>query len=353
MNINGRIGFYLYAENHWAHLEPIIKHLPEGLVEIVTPETRDVPKFVDTRKYKFSKSIDILASGKKYRCMVSLYMMPPDWWKNNVEKKTNELNDPSGGYFKSLAKHNVRMVYSLGALPWNTSGVMKGYDSIFVYGPHEENIYREKFGNTINIHQVGYPKFDFHFTGISNQTYLEKKLLPDRKTILWLPTKGKLSSIEKYADIMIELCTSYNVILKPHPQEDLEILKKIDSTAVILSKSYDSAPYYKLADFVFCDYGGSAFGALYVDKPIIFLSPDNPERDSRNYSSESPEVELRSHFLTFDKCTTIEITRKLNDQAFWNGQKGIRETLRKKYFKCNYGSAGKQAADFLKSCISN
>ena len=140
------------------------------------------------------------------------------------------------------------------------------------------------------------------------------------------------------------------MVLKPHPQEDAEVLKKVKASPIILSQFPDSAPFFKLADFVFCDYGGSAFGALYTDKPVIFLSPDKPEQDD-NYSPDSPEVELRESFPTLDKCSTSELRKKLNDDSFWITQKEMREEMRNKYFKVNYGYAGKTAARLLQDYL--
>jgi len=345
--IINKIGFYFYGENHLAHLYPIIQHLPKDTVELVTPEIGCHPDYLTKTGIKIRSSMDVLASAKKYRCLVSLYMMPPNWCKNDSKRTIHKNQQVETAYFTRLAENNVRMVYSLGALPWNTSEVMRDYDSLFVYGPFEEKLYRKEFGNTMEVHQVGYPKFDSFYNNRLPKLDCEELLNDQRKTILWLPSKGKLSSIDRYLEMMSRLCDNYNVILKPHPQEDEERLRLAEKTPIIVETSPDSAPFYKLADFVFCDYGGSSFGALYTDKPIIFLSPLNPEQDKKNYSHNSPEVELRKHFVTIEEPSTDELNEKLNDQVIWKSERAIREKIRKRYFNDNYGNAGKTAAQLL------
>jgi CDP-glycerol glycerophosphotransferase (TagB/SpsB family) len=243
------------------------------------------------------------------------------------------------------------MVYSLGAMTWNVSNVMKHYDTLFVYGPHEEELYRKHFGDNMKIHQVGYPKFDDFFNNNLPKLECEKKLNKNLKTILWLPTKNLLSSIPKYSEMMKRLSSKYNVILKPHPQENPQFLELINHSNIILSEHHDSAPFYKLADFVFCDYGGSAFGAIYCDKPVVFLSPDNPEKDSINYSATSPEVFLRNYFLTLTNESENEIVSCLEDKNYWLSDSNIRAKLREQFFLNNFGNSGKTAAMQLKKLL--
>lgn len=351
--IINKIGFYIYIENHLSHLLPIIKHLPQGSVEFITPETNGIPKYFDRTDIPVHSSLDLLADSKKFKCVVSLFMVAPSWFQSLENHFIDGNKNLGSHYFKRLAEKNVRMVYSLGALPWNTSNVMKSFDCLLVYGPHEEKLYENQFDNKMEVHQVGYPKFDDFFSNELPKLDCEEKLNNNFKTILWLPTKNLLSSIPKYSNTMIELSKNYNVILKPHPQENLEFLKEIKNSNIILCNYHDSAPFYKLADFVFCDYGGSSFGALYCNKPIVFLSPDNPEKDLTNYSHCSPEIELRKYFLTLTDEAPKKILLLLQDSKFWLNDCKNRAALREKFFLNNYGESGRTAASFLVSLIQH
>ena len=345
--IINKIGFYVYHENHLAHLLPIIKHLPQDSVEFITPKINEIPKYFDRTDIPVRSSLDLLAVSKKYKCVVSLFMLPPTWFQPRANDDTEDNKNLGSHYFERLAEKNVRMVYSLGALPWNISHVMEFYDYLFVYGPYEEKIYQNQFGNRMQVYQIGYPKFDSFFSNEPMKLDFEGKLNENFQTILWLPTKEHLSSISKYSNTMMDLSKYYNVILKPHPQENPDFLKRIKNSKIILVNHHDSAPFYRLADFVFCDYGGSCFGALYCDKPIIFLSPDNPDKDLKNYSPNSPEVLLRNESLVITDENSYEISLLLQDPNLWREDCKKREDLRAKFFLGNYGKSGKRAADFL------
>ena len=167
------------------------------------------------------------------------------------------------------------------------------------------------------------------------------------QTIVWLPTKGALSSIPKYWKTISELCDNYNIILKPHPQEDSSILEKLQGSGIIVVQDSDSASYYKVADFVLCDYGGSAFGALYTDRQFIFLSPDNPEQDKKNYCIESPEVELRKYFSTIEEPDAVYLRELLANTKHWEQDKAIRKEKFLDFFVPNCGKSGKCAAQVL------
>lgn len=342
-----KIGFYVYIENHLAHLLPITKHLPNECAEFITPEIQGIPNYFEKTELPVRTSLDILAASKKYRCVVSLFMFPPSWFEAEEISLVSDNENLGSVYFKRLGAKNVRMVYSLGAMPLNTTEVMKSYDSLFVYGLHEEKMYREQFGDTKDVCQVGYPKFDNYFSHEQPDVDCKDRLDSRLRTILWLPCKDLLSSIPKYLDTMLELTKDFNVILKPHPLENPRVLERVKNSSIILSEYHDSAPFYKLADFVFCDYGGSAFGAMYCDKPIVFLSPDNPERGLKKYSPNSPELGLREHFVTLTNEKPEEILRILQNSSFWSKDSKIRSKLRSRFFMNNYGESGKTAANHL------
>lgn len=347
LNVINKIGFYVYTDLHLAHLLPIAKHLPKGTAEFITPEIEEIPKCFDNIEFPFHCSLDFLAASKKYRCVVSLYMQAPSWFKKEKTSPQKKDKNLGSSYFKCLGENHVRMQYSLGAMPLNIKDYMKSYDSLFVYGPHDEKIYREKLGEGKNIYQVGYPKFDRYFSDEMPEVECKGNLNDSLKTILWLPTYDSLSSIPKYLDTMLKLTENFNVILKPHPLDKTHLLERIKKSPIILSEYHDSAPFYKLADIVFCDYGGSSFGALYCKKPIVFLSPDNPEIKMSKYSPNSPELILRKHLLTLNNEKPQEILQILQNSDYLVEDSKTRTNLRSKFFMNNFGVSGKTAANHL------
>ena len=182
-----KIGFYVYCRTHVDHLEPIYKHLNNDLFEIVLSDDFDFKDSLIQEGYKVSTSYEIILSEYKFKCLVSLYMQLPSW-TSDCDIKHNSKFD-ANAFFELLSSKNIRMVYSIGALPWNKGGTMLNYDEIFVCGPYEENIYNKKFNSKIEIKQVGYPKFDSFVNNEKNGFKNDFKFDRKKKTVLWLPTK--------------------------------------------------------------------------------------------------------------------------------------------------------------------
>lgn len=348
--IINKIGFYLHGNSHWAHLEPIFRHLPKEKFELVTPAIKDIPEPLGSSPYKVSNTLNLLASRKRYQSLVSLYMAIPEWLNDqhvSIPKYTERE------YFNSLALNNVRMTYSLGArsevLPKN----MLHYDSLFVYGPYDEKLYSKALENHVSISQVGYPRFDAFFSESpsKNEILREHNLDPRKSTILWLPSKGKLSSIDKYLEMASSLTGKYNILLKPHPQESERKINSAKEKGIRLSAYNNNSLLYKVADFAICDYGGSPFGALYTDTNLILLTPDGVNYDE-NYSPDSPDVLLRNEIPPFTSIEPNKFIHLLQDIELWKKQKITRSKLRKTYFRDNYGTSGESAARKLLSEIT-
>ena len=347
--ILNKIAFYVYCRTHVDHLKPIYKHLDNESFVIILPDDLDFKESLIQEGYNVSTSYEIILSKHKFRCLVSLYMQLPTWilYYINKDKISLDVNT----FFSLFASQNTRMVYSIGALPWNKSNTLLDYDEIFVCGPYEANIYNQKYNSKVEIKQVGYPKFDSFINNNDKTIKNNIELDCSKKTLLWLPTKDGLCSIDKYVNVISKLRNNYNVLLKPHPFEENSRIKRAVSCGIEVVKSSDSAPFYKIADFVFCDYGGSAFGALYMDKPILFLSPDNPYND-KHYSNDSPELILRKELLNIDDIKIDELTNLLNNESHWAQQKIIRKDLRSIFFLDNYGKSGRYAAKLLKDKLT-
>lgn len=100
----------------------------------------------------------------------------------------------------------------------------------------------------------------------------------DLPTVLYAPTWGDLSSIEKYLAAVTELSKHYNVLLKLHHNTDiLEKEKDRRSTATeggLLSfgASDDLLELLASSDVVISDYSGAIFDAIYCDKPVVLLN---------------------------------------------------------------------------------
>lgn len=126
---------------------------------------------------------------------------------------------------------------------------------------------------------VGNPRFDRWFENRLEQSKIDSvrsKLDPSKKTILYLPTWGELSSMTEFGDAVAALSQDYNVIAKVHHKTDShEASRKMtlnqSGVQEIFGASDDLLVLLSVADLVLSDYSGAIFDAINVGKPVILL----------------------------------------------------------------------------------
>ena len=240
---------------------------------------------------------------------------------------------------------------------WSLGKWNEMFDIFLCHGPNDERAINERFhGKTI---QMGYPRYDDYFNIPELGENLKRNFVcsPDKKTIVWLPTIGEgTCSIPHYAKQISQLTKQYNVIVRPHPitfrmyPENITILEKhnfkIDDDSL-----RDMNALYKIADFLICDYGGTQFSALYLDKNIILLNVSGS--DTYYTSKKSSDMELRrqiSPVLNIEDAKNLE--KILQDEAIWAKQAKQRKFAFAKYFAPYRGDSANRVASILMDLIA-
>ena len=125
---------------------------------------------------------------------------------------------------------------------------------------------------------VGNPRYDvwhekeFHELANKKYAYLLDKT---KKTILYMPTWGDLSSLDIYFDSILKLSDKYNLLIKLH--HNTAILEKnrvrIKNTKSIhfFGATDDALDLLSISDIVVSDYSGAIFDAIYCEKPLLLL----------------------------------------------------------------------------------
>lgn len=151
---------------------------------------------------------------------------------------------------------------------------------------------------------VGNPRFDRWFEGSLDPQKLEAvraRLDPSKKTVLYLPTWGELSSMTHYGEAVAALGEEYNVIAKVHHKTDThEAGRKIALTnegiGQVFGASDDLLYLLHASDVVFSDFSGAIFDALNVRKPVILLQRETERlaaMGAEKFGLESIEYALR------------------------------------------------------------
>ena len=153
---------------------------------------------------------------------------------------------------------------------------------------------------------VGNPRFDLWSQDTFHQDSKKKyKVLLDdnKKTLLYMPTWGALSSLDLFLNAVLELSENYNLLIKVHHNTDL-----MEKGRVSIDKKHyrhylgandDSLALFSVADIVISDYSGAIFDAIFCKKPLILLDLDD------KYLLEQKKMDKYSlEFVERDKLGT-------------------------------------------------
>jgi hypothetical protein len=278
---------------------------------------------------------EVIQSGQRYPYLVS---------NHPVQLSPSPL-------IKDLAAKNIRFMYAAGKSGWNLSAWNNLYDLILCFGP----FHAAAFGECSDavVLQMGYPRFDRFFDPSVDIGQLRRQFNcdPNRKTIVWLPTWSRLSSIGLFDQEVTSLKETYNVVVKVHPlmpgsEPDRVAALEENGFNCFITDSSDNLPLYQLADYMLFDYGGPPFAGIYTDKNMVLLNVPDAESDPF-MGSDSPDILIRQHLVNVN-AGEHGIARTLADRNLWAEQKAVRKFLRREFFAPYYGFSSSVAASALK-----
>jgi hypothetical protein len=144
------------------------------------------------------------------------------------------------------------------------------YDLYLTSGEHAAAELQRK--GICRVAVVGYPKTD----GLHNGSYDRRTILESlgadaqRKTILFAPTWGEISSAPKIPDVICELGSRYNVLVKLHDHSPEEWRATYRHMAeVIYLESPDISPYMVASDLLISDFSTAIFEFAQLLRPVI------------------------------------------------------------------------------------
>jgi len=336
------VGFFVHTTELCNHYKNLWRLMGANNFDVILhgshAEKNDTKAIVESLGYRCYYSEKVIEAGYQYEVVIS-----------NLSMHFYQSRPIS----HVLGKRSVRFMYALGKAKHNFSDWNAHYDLILCYGPWQTE--RMKSCCDVVTFQMGYPRYDDYFNPqASTAVYpLTKPLDAAKKTLLWLPTWRELSTLNAFSDVMGSLCETYNVIVKTHPliatrePAKLEALKPYNFHAVI-THAVDNLELFPLADVVVCDYGGTAFGAIYLDKPLLLLNMPDAEKDSL-VGEDSPDLALRQVIVNFDIADRWQLETAIETADVWLKQAEIRRRLRDKYFFPSYGFSAEMAYFAIKN----
>lgn len=378
---------YAHYSNVWAELEVnsfvIVLLGALGKKGKKSAGVDDFLEKVNSSKYEIVYLEDLILSKTKYRFIVSNHIMGGRrvqplkifgwsvvYLKNLVKLLFNQFNliigipkvyklhkgpiDPVQFIPLQAGLKQVRFMYGADVSDaWSLDAWNEIYDLFLCHGPNDEFHLKKRFtGKTI---LMGYPRYDEYFRNDLQiaDTNSEFSIDKTKKTILWMPTLdqpgGIFSSIPFFANKLSELASEFNFIVRPHPIA-LRTNPELASSLKGLGFLVDTDPtrnmnkLFKISDVVLCDQGGSAFGALYLEKRLILL-----ELLSDTNLALSSNADLKNHFPIFREDDDIKKLQLLiSDDELWKGALLRSREIKSKYFLDTDGKSAAKAADILK-----
>lgn len=361
-----QIGLILNHRDTFNHFRNILEHLFVEEFEIVICGDREaLEALAQKHGYSHVWYKDHLGQEPRYRyTLANYFMLYYDLvYQGQVTGKLYLV--------KMLGQKAIRMMYTLGVDYWNYGEWNKIFDLQLCYGPWQAERLKD-FGAP--VYQIGYPRYDDYFNQpIDREDWLRKLGAdPQKPTLVWLPTRYQ-HTLRYFGPAVSRLAESYNLLVKPHPltwDEEPGLIRWLETLELTLVRELDNLYLYALADFVICDYGGAAFGAIYTDRPLLLFNhhpethfdphklhlveamPTTSSDQATTVHELNPtELYLRESIANLYPNQQDQLRELLTDQAFWEAQKTARARLREQFFAPYYGSSSKRVASILQHLL--
>lgn len=233
---------------------------------------------------------------------------------------------------KINSNYKIKYYYGLLSAKINWTFNLKNfidYDAVFLYSEYEAELIKKMGVEVEVVPFIKYLKF-------SNNA--SKVLKNNKQTVLYLPTYGKESSLQKKSKELIRnLKDKYYVITKIHHGSQYLTEEKMSfKTIKELSDEFygqekDNIELFERADYVITDTSGVLFEAIFLEKPVAIFSPNvNLHRFNEKIPTFQQQIVDEFNIIyTFNvQEMRKEIDATINDNNYIKKIKKIKE----KYF---------------------
>lgn len=175
------------------------------------------------------------------------------------------------------------------------------------------------------VEVIGNPRYDSWqddgFQAAARKKF-ERIIDNNRRTVLYAPTWGYLSSVDEYLHVVYELSKKYNVLVKMH--HNTELLEpsrrdRMDLARVSHFGANDSLlELLAVSDLLISDYSGAIFDSIFCRKPVVLLDIDIQQKVGNKIDEYSLEYARRSELgCLVSKPSELfsAVSKTLNDSA--------------------------------------
>lgn len=273
--LHPRIAFVVSTPLHYYTYRDVVRQLPESDTEFVVcnewyqpseQRVAGIAAFLGERGARWRVLTELVHDARierffeRYELIVATSYVPPlDTFY-------------SQGWFAN--KKTVRMLYGTTKglatfAPWNAC-----FDVVPAWGPYS----RGHLATLTTAPLTGNPKYDPWFSGAPGMlpASVGDRLRGNRRTFLYVPTHGGLSSLPRFGSAVAALGRDHNVIVKVHHHSlltDAALVERLgnDPRVILADDRVDILPLLAVADVVLSDVSSAAAEALLVGKPLVLL----------------------------------------------------------------------------------
>jgi len=261
-----QIGFACTTIFHYIHFKRIASLFKnQARFIIATPKYTNnrhekLTAFFEENRIAYCESDDLISGKVQVDAIVAPYFLPLF-------------------HFIDPAIPRIRVLYGYAKDAWNYADWNRGFDLALVYGPYSF----ERLRSMAPTVEIGHPRYlgphvpvHSDVTGIDGRKLSEWLAGPDRKTVLFCPTWGGLSSFEWFRRSLDGLLADYRVIVKLHHgislSNEYHYNDLSDDHIFLCDETADLFNLFPVSDLVISDYSGAIFDAMLAEKRLLLIN---------------------------------------------------------------------------------
>lgn len=270
-NPHARFGFVIFSPYQFYALKNIYNEFGD--------EAEFVADYVGSEQIPpiaFERSVEFLSQkGVSFRVLTETDHITEKSLEQFFSRYTALIGLNFAGCFSDPVNTNrvkIRVEYGAGKDLVKFHPMQSRFDFTLLYGKHGAELL--KFYTVCAV--VGNPRFDSWFKDDLDRHFIEEvkaKLDPLKRTFLYVPTYGSLSTLDILSRSLAELKDKFNVMVKLHHRTVYEEPQWLaffrEKGIIVVDEMADTLPLYKIADAVLGDNSSAVFEALLVKKPLV------------------------------------------------------------------------------------
>lgn len=182
-------------------------------------------------------------------------------------------------HFVDPAVPRIRVLYGYAKDAWNYADWNTGFDLALVYGPYAS----ERLRSMVPVVEIGHPRYQGPHAGPQSDVMgLDGRKLSawlagsDRKTVLFCPTWGGLSSFQWFRQCLDGLLADFRVIVKLHHgislSRDFQYRDLSGDHLFLCDETADLFDLFPVSDLVISDYSGAIFDTMLAGNRLLLIN---------------------------------------------------------------------------------